>query len=412
MIPLTTSLVTLSLLLLSLSTSNAELSNLLHEQLLSIDSVAPSSDNSTWLLSTHNFTVNSFQIQPYVSNGYIGIRLPVEGTGYIIDNNQTNGWPLQQPRYTGAYLAGFWDLQPSTPQTNYPELLARGAESVISTIPVWSSLFVAAHGDIYMPGVVDTTKIQNYTQTMNLRDGTVRTRMKWLPKNEAKLAIWLDFEVIAHRSIPTLGMVRLEVTSAVDTEVTVIDVLDMNGSFRTVHLASNYSAVDGTGIWTGVRPYGLYTSAYEFSHLEFSDRARVNMSSRSRSSLFKNSISQQFKINLTSHTTFTTYKYVGVASLDSYKSPKRAAAYTARAAAAVGYRLLRASHELGWRRLWESADIEVPSSPEWQLAVRASLFHLLSAVRNESSESIMVSGLSSDSYAGMIVCVPCSHIFF
>ncbi|KAK7203219.1 glycosyl hydrolase family 65 central catalytic domain-containing protein [Myxozyma melibiosi] len=422
------------LLLLLPHSVRADLSRLLQTQLLSdsdtVDAVTGNSsyDTHSWTLSTSRFAENRYQIQPYVSNGYIGIRLPVEGTGFIADSaasksdsdddgSETNGWPLFQPRFTGAYVAGFYDLQENTTATNYPELLARGGESVISTVPVWSSLFVSAHGDLYSPGSVDSSRVKNYTQSMSLKDGVVTTRLKWLPRANESLAIWLEYEVIAHREIPTLGMVQLKMSSVVATDVVVVDALDASGSFRTIHLESNFSSVDGTGMWTGVRPYGLKSvSAYEYSHLEFSDENRVNFSTRATSNGYHSikdypgTVSQQFRISLDPGETFTVHKYVGIASSDAYRSPKRAAAYTARVAATIGWRLAKADHSLGWKRLWDDSDIVLhdEDQEELQIGVRASLFHLLSAVRDGSEpggrgdNSVTVSGLSSDSYGGMV----------
>ena len=69
--------------------------------------------------------------QPYVSNGYIGQRIPVEGFGYqeVIPINAsifdgTNGWPLFDTRFTAAMVAGFYDSQDNTTGTNFVRLLA------------------------------------------------------------------------------------------------------------------------------------------------------------------------------------------------------------------------------------------------------------------------------------------------
>ncbi|KAK9242481.1 glycosyl hydrolase family 65 central catalytic domain-containing protein [Lipomyces tetrasporus] len=378
-------------------------------------------DDHTWTLTSREFTTNRFQVQPYVSNGYIGARLPLEGTGYVEDDNSntdaTNGWPLFSRRFTGAYIAGFWDLQPNTTATNFPELLDRGSESVISTVPVWSTLVVSAYGDTF--GVnVPPEHVHNYTQSLSLKDGIVRTSLEWHPNGNASQAILLGYEVLAHRAVPTLAMVKLDVVAAEDTKIKLSDVLDGAGSFRTIFLDKNYSSHDGTGMWTGVRPYGLKSvEAYEYSHLEFSDPDAVDFASRQQASSVAGgsgsgsspaTISQGFDVALEADQPFTTYKYVGIASSDAYANPKRVAAYTARIAAKLGYRLARAGHKLAWRRLWESGDIVFPGDKELQISARASLFHLLSAVRSgdepagRGDNSIAVSGLSSDSYGGMV----------
>lgn len=67
-------------------------------------------DRSEWTLTTDTLGTSAFQAEPYVANGYIGARLPVEGVGYrrYEPNNRTghdgtNGWPLFDDRFTGAW---------------------------------------------------------------------------------------------------------------------------------------------------------------------------------------------------------------------------------------------------------------------------------------------------------------------
>ena len=78
----------------------------------------------SWTLTSTNFNQSSFEVQPYVSNGYIGQRIPVEGLGYkefapISAGDGTNGWPLFDPRFTAAMVAGFYDQQDNTTGTNF-----------------------------------------------------------------------------------------------------------------------------------------------------------------------------------------------------------------------------------------------------------------------------------------------------
>ncbi|KAK9464675.1 glycosyl hydrolase family 65 central catalytic domain-containing protein [Lipomyces arxii] len=410
------------------SIASANVSRLLKKQ-LSLDAGIESDplldgvsyDADRWTLTNNVFSTNRFQIQPYVSNGYIGARLPLEGTGYAVDavdsedgsgvdgEDPTNGWPLFSSRFTGAYIAGFWDLQSNTTGTNFPELLKRGGESVISTLPVWSSLFVKAHGDEFSVNA-DSDKVHNYSQSLSLKDGIVETELIWAPNGNKSNAIGLKYEILAHRVIPTLAMERLVITSEVDTTVKIADILEGAGSYRTQAVDTGYS--DSAGMWSEVQPHGLNnTRAFEFSQLAFSDDGAVNLSSRTNSSLASNhpsTISQEFYVNLNAGEPFTVYKYVGIASTDAYVYPKRVAIFTARVAAAIGWRLAKADHVLGWHKLWEEGDIIFPGDIELQISARASIFHLLSALRSgqeptgRGDTSIAVSGLSSDSYAGQI----------
>jgi len=79
----------------------------------------------SFTLSSSNFNQSSFEVQPYVSNGYIGQRIPVEGHGYkeftainVTAMDGTSGWPLFDARFTAAMVAGFYDQQDNTTGTN------------------------------------------------------------------------------------------------------------------------------------------------------------------------------------------------------------------------------------------------------------------------------------------------------
>lgn len=81
---------------------------------------------SKWTLSSTFLNQSSWQIQPYVANGYIGQRIPVEGFGYrelpainATAMDGTSGWPLFDARFTSAMVAGFYDQQPSVTGTNF-----------------------------------------------------------------------------------------------------------------------------------------------------------------------------------------------------------------------------------------------------------------------------------------------------
>lgn len=86
----------------------------------------PSSSDDEWIFRTTTINTTSFQAEPYVSNGYIGARLPAEGMGLRIhpaidyeDMNGTQGWPLFSLRQTASIVAGFYGLQDKTRGTNF-----------------------------------------------------------------------------------------------------------------------------------------------------------------------------------------------------------------------------------------------------------------------------------------------------
>lgn len=120
--------------------------------LATIATAAVAASSPDWNLSTNELNRTAWQRQPYVANGYISQRIPagaflssspfslavltifalsVEGFGYRevvptkIDGDTsegTNGWPLFDPRFTAAMIAGFYDSQPETIGTNFVSL--------------------------------------------------------------------------------------------------------------------------------------------------------------------------------------------------------------------------------------------------------------------------------------------------
>jgi hypothetical protein len=83
-----------------------------------------------WTLSTTELNTTAFESEPYVANGYIGARLPVEGMGLKVfpainytAENGTQGWPLFSLRQTASIVAGFYDQQGPTRGTNFVSIL-------------------------------------------------------------------------------------------------------------------------------------------------------------------------------------------------------------------------------------------------------------------------------------------------
>lgn len=329
-----------------------------------------------------------------------------------------NGWPLDNPRQTVATISGFWDSQPNTTRTNFPELLEKGGESVIAGIPTWTSLVVATpDGHAYTPGV-PADQVLDYHQTLSLRDGIVTTSVKWQPV-KGGLTYDLVYTVLAHRTRVNLGMVRCDITPSDSAEVIVTDILDGQGAQRTDFIDNMMETADDV-IWTAVSPAGLpNVTAYEVSVLGFdvSDThglvidSRQNGKLRSWVSSNASTISQDFTLEITGGRTVSVLKYVGIASSDAFPDTMETARNAALEAKDCGWDALVAEHRAAWDELWEDADIVIPGEEqkEMQIAIRATLFHLLSNIRSGNEEntalgdnSVAVGGLASDSYAGLV----------
>lgn len=171
--------------------------------------------------------------------------------------NGSNGWPLFDPRMATAMVAQFYDQQDNTTGTNFAQT---GGEQPISTLPVWTSLYVTINNVTFAPMVAGG--VSEYSQNLSIRDGIVSTSMVWM-------GVRLNYTVLAHRVRPTLGIVRLELEPLNgDVEVVITDMLDGAGSLRTTF---NDSFVDSTShqLKTSVKPNGIPDVSTQYSTTDY-----------------------------------------------------------------------------------------------------------------------------------------------
>lgn len=68
----------------------------------------------------------------------------------------------------------------------------------------------------------------------------------------------------------------------------------------------------------------------------------------------------------------------------------------------VGSDRLLAEHRLAWTRRWEDAGISIQGDPESELALRFSLFHLMSSAPTEGEAAVGARGLTGPAYRGHV----------
>lgn len=363
-------------------------------------------DEQLNVLGTTFFSKNVYSRQAYVSNGYIGTRLSTLGQGFTYDelnihaNSEdeeflTNGWPLFNKRYTGAFVSGFYNVQERLPETNFPELYANGSESVITAIPYWANLGIFAEIDgeqhIFDPQYTLQTDVSNYIQNLSLQNGAVSTQLTWLNKIEVKI------EVLAHRQIAPLGLMKVEV-AAVDEDVDIIIQDCLN--FSTAQRASFKNVgEDDEGIFIEVNPLNVpYSTAVIYSRLDLNNTAtRIGDGQ---------SVMNEASLHLTKEP-IVINKYVGIVSTELHRegSELAKAKQIVDFAESIGYQELYDSHDREWKEQFKETNIYIPSDGFLTLAARASLFHLLANTRigtKDLTSALSTTGLSSDSYGGMV----------
>lgn len=365
------------------------------------------------LVGTLHFAVDhQFQRQPYVSNGYIGARIPNLGHGFAMDtplsndseaNNTLNGWPLFDQRFAGAFVAGFYNLQANTTKTNFPWLLQYGGESVISVVPQWTYLALSKDNYTLDPALSqsDWGSISEYSQTLSLNSGRVHTLFLWLDK------YYVEYEVMANRAMSSLGTVTVSITNPTSGEIEVnfLNALDFDTSFRLSLVNQSY---DGTGIYQVYSPEGVMDAfGATYATLTYDTQLEISTTWDQTDT----QVLQNATLKVPAASKVVVNKLVGILTSDLDPQVCTSADSVLEAARTEclshkSYSDLESSNDSEWQKLLgQSLSIEFPDDPLLTLTSRASIYHLLANTRPEATgvtAALGVTGLSSDSYGGMV----------
>lgn len=157
-------------------------------------------------------------------------------------------------------------------------------------------------------------------------------------------------------------------------------------------------------IHSAVSPNGVSNiTAFEISLVEFSPSPPLAILPSTYLGLSTNSstASQSYLLSVPANGSLTSTKFVGIASSDAFPFYEYQTALAAvQKASKDGYEATLASHVYAWNQIWLDGDIVIPGEEgsvmeELQLATRASLFHILSNVR-EGQEGV---GMGDNSIA-------------
>lgn len=357
-------------------------------------------DHNLNVVGTLDFNpIHTYQTQPYVANGFLGSRIPNLGHGYAQDlqtyrEADSNGWPLFNKRYAGAFAAGFYDLQPNTNGSNFPWLNQYGGESVISSIPQWTTLTLSMGNKKLDPAGTNWGKISDYVQNMSYSDGLVTTSYLW------QNSVRVTYRIVAHRLLSEVGVVEVNLVNEKSSPVSVkaSDVLDGASSHRTTITSTGF---DKSGIYLTFTPSGLdYVHGIVYSKLLAENDKKISFES--------DYVANSAEITLPPKQAVKITKVVAVVTsdlhphLDSEGLLAHARSLTQNANAED----LFSTSALAWADvLGSSLSVSFPDDPLLTLTARASIYHLLANTRADASgvtSALSVTGLSSDSYGGMV----------
>jgi len=346
--------------------------------------------DSSWLLSTTHFN-NSFEAEPYTGNGYLGLRVPAAGMGYLSGLGKV-GWPIGTERIASAIAAGVYSKVADG--TIYKE-----PKQAIALIPNWSTLTFGDQSGVYSPATASETNIGDYRQSLDLRTGVVTTSGIWTSPGGNKTHF--AYRVATDRAHGHLAAVTLELTPMWTGNATVSSVLDGAGA-RRLDLASSgvdlfKHDVSKHSVHLTYKTKGTNIEVAEAAVLERS----CKLSASEESPQIAGTATDQVTFQAQSGKTCTFQKFAAVVTSRDSATPGAEAIAESQQAAHDGFAAFEKENRAAWDDVWKS-EIEVEGAPALQQAVRASEYTLFASIAEHSPLSLGPSGLTSDGYAGMI----------
>ncbi|KAF7884451.1 uncharacterized protein EAF02_004787 [Botrytis sinoallii] len=368
-------------------------------------------DDHSLTLTTNVLIPGNFLARKHLSNGYIGLAEASLGPFFERDFNQTHRdgkqptepWPEFNPRQSFAGIIGFFDRQHNTTETNYPELLDRGDESVISGIPHFTDISITA-GDQVLNATVDLATISNFSSSLNLMNATASWSYTWTPNLNNSSSFGIEYMAFISAARVNVAAVQLTVTPLNNTteKITITDILDGRSAVRSFLGQKGHD--DASSIYVSNHPNAALSS--------ISPRSIVSPNNNSMT------IGQEWNLELQSGQPITFQKFVGIASTDKFTDAQTTAAQASDNATSDGWDVLYTEHTAIWNQRMQSkiVDYRNPTTgrlPENdttaevdQINAAVSRYMILQTLLQEdgsdlNDNGISVGGITADPYAGM-----------
>ncbi len=334
---------------------------------------------SSWKLESHVFSVR-YDAQPYLGNGYIGIRIPAAGHGYVGSMGPT-GWPLFTERLTTSLVAGFFGYD-------------AGLEP-LADLPNWSYLSFSTPDATYSAATATNTTVDEYVQSLDLHDAVITTSGVWkAPRGERTR---FRYRIFADRVRPHIAVVELTLTPSWTGNAIISSKIDGTAARRTHPVASGYDGKARTTYVT-VEAWGTALRATEATLVNYSSKVQLESAGAAPAD-FAQSAGEDLRISVRAGETYRFTKYIAIYTSRDSADPQEEALSAVGAAATLGREALFSEHAEAWHRLWEG-EIEIVGDPLLQRIVRANEYALWSSASAQFAYSIAPCGLSSDNYAG------------
>lgn len=341
-----------------------------------------------WVLRNDTYAPTKFTQEPFVGNGYLGLRIPAIGQGYQGGNLGKSGFPLDNNRYTSSLVAGVYETV---------TILSGKKSDFIASLPTWSELDLTVANQT-LNSRVPPNQITRYRQTVNMRDAMVTTSFHWTPLPNKSLDI--TYQVLTNRTHMHLGQVRLTFTPLWSGTLTITGILNGRGAERIQALSRSVNTSKNIAT-VMLRTPGRHTRVAETQLLIPGPQIGPMQSSAVSPSQPTSTAGERWTIRVTAGTTYQVIKYVGISTSNDPGVPSKVASRTVQSASRAGWSALLKAHELAWGRLW-AHNITVPSRNHLQASVNNAFYLLYSSIRSGLAWSIPPAGLSSDDYGGEI----------
>ncbi|KAM3159204.1 hypothetical protein ABEW05_000267 [Botrytis cinerea] len=385
-------------------------------------------DDENLTLTTNVLIPGNFLARKHLSNGYIGLAEASLGPFFERDFNQTHRdgkqptepWPEFNPRQSFAGIIGFFDRQHNMTETNYPELLDRGDESVISGIPHFTDIYVTA-GDQVLNATVNLATISNYSSSLNLMNATASWSYTWTPILNGSSSFEIEYVAFISAARVNVAAVQLTVTplNNATKHITITDILDGRSAVRSFLGQKGHD--DAASIYVSNHPNGLQdVSAWTYSTAKLLNGSLSSDSQRSIVSPNNNSmtIGQKWNLEIPHGHSITFQKFVGIASTDKFPNAQMTAAQASDNATRDGWDVLHMEHTAIWNQRMQNkiVDYRNPATgrlPENdttaevdQINAAVSRYMILQTLLQEGGNNlndngISVGGITADPYAGM-----------
>lgn len=233
-----------------------------------------------------------------------------------------------------------------------------------------------------------TSRVTNCVRSLNMKEARIERSLDW---SVAGAEVRVTFDIFIDSTRPGLCAQRLTLTTSRDMEVSVDASIDSDVRTNGYDHFTSIDSTEGPGAQIGlccVTDRGEHVRI--LSEVVGGREHSFKKSQRAISSLIRASAKAHVPV------VFEKYTVVGT----SQDAHFRVLENELQEALSIGYDGLLRDHIQDWERLWRQSDVIVEGDSNSQLAIRASLYHLLRSHPRDERVAIDAKGYAGEAYFG------------